>query len=36
MCGKLGILRCVVVIYKSRKKKERCKITVYNHGKVKP
>ncbi len=36
MCERLGTSRCVVVIYRSRKNKERPKIMVYNHGKVKP
>jgi hypothetical protein len=34
MCGRLGTSRCMFVIYRSRKKKERCKVTVSNHGKV--
>jgi hypothetical protein len=28
MCGKLGTSRCMIVIYRSRKMKERCEVMV--------
>ncbi len=32
---RLGTLKCMVIIYRLRKRKERCKVTVYNYDKVK-
>jgi hypothetical protein len=34
MYGRLGTLKCMVTIYRSRKRKGRHKVTVLNHDKV--
>jgi hypothetical protein len=36
MCEKFGALKWIITIYRSRKRKERHKVMVWNHGKVKP